>query len=191
MYDKPRVDEANAPMLSEIDQPNQPNVPPVGGYQIPSNYQMAGQPPILNQQQGYYQPQEQGNLNPQMQGQYYYQPQTQGQPLCTNQTQIVQYSQTPIIIQPIIEIPVDSQDRRVKLKYLYPQYGLLLVFLNIFFPGWGTMICGSIFKPKEACYYIFIGLLQFFLCFAILGFIFAQISTCVLYSYWNTAYYDP
>ena len=66
----------------------------------------------------------------------------------------------------------------VKEDYHFPPLSqgsaILILVLNIFFPGLGTMVMGCM--SESACYWICVGITQFLLCFIIVGWIWAIIT---------------
>lgn len=58
---------------------------------------------------------------------------------------------------------------------------ILLLVVNIFFPGWGTFAL-AFFTENHVCYFILIGLLQFILFPILIGWIWAIITSCQVLS---------
>ena len=60
---------------------------------------------------------------------------------------------------------------------------IVIVILNVFLPGVGTIIGGVQLQKKYISYYILSGVLQFLLSWIFVGFLWAQASSLELYSF--------
>jgi hypothetical protein len=118
-----------------------------------------------------------------------------------NQNQQVLYSnqQTSPIIQEIPHIQqqpnvvIINEHKTVIHKHSYPNISMgaaiLVLIMNIVFPGVGTMIMGCLCNDgNNACHWIWIGFAQLLLAFFIFGWIWAIFTGAMAVGYANSNY---
>ncbi len=156
-----------------------PNMNVGGGVNANVNY-----PQLDNVNNPYPSPGVQGQVN-----NYNYQNQSQPQV----NTAHIQYQQnyqpqqpTIVIAQPSLSsVQLNTAKDTIcgnQIPYLDPTTGLVILILNIIFPGLGTMIVGCVGRNANCCAWFFIGFAQYLLVFCIVGWIWSILTGIQVYS---------
>ena len=104
------------------------------------------------------------------------------------------FQQPAMIQQPHSTVPVVSDQNAVHNKAVHMHHSeedkipivsktlaVIILFMNIFLPGWGTVLLGFI-SEHHTTYFVLIGLLQFILTSIIVGWIWAIITAAKVWS---------
>jgi len=89
-----------------------------------------------------------------------------------NAPPVVEPQRNIIVVQPGLEPNVCGNP----IPVLDPGTALVVLILNIFFPGVGTIVCGCVGRNSNVVAWFFIGILQLVLIFCLIGWIWAIIT---------------